>query len=196
MAKKITSKAEIDKYFRLISDFPVIHNTLKADFVLLMDSMVQHEADHKVASFYRSLLSSFYSMVEADLFYYNQFDPYTGYKDRHTFLPKFKQTFEQICKTWDKEKVLKEYYLADQEAIFDLKKVRNKLIHPEGLKDIALNNDEEIEKVLSCYNLYTVFISEIMQNFMFDIQGETVSATIELGKYLAQKLDESKIKGL
>lgn len=187
MGKKISSKAEIDKYFNLLRDFPIIHNSLKGDVVLLMNAMVTHEEDTKVDSFYRSILSAFFSMVEADLFYYNQFDPYDGYRDYEKFNKKFKKTFEQICSTWGKTNLLNEYYDNDNGTIFDLKIIRNGISHPKKVSDINSKNNDEIEKVLSCYLRYVEFISKLMKNFFLDVQGDSNTETSELFAYLQNK---------
>lgn len=152
----------------LIRNFPRIHNKLKADFQNLMEVTENHKSDTpEFKTLCRACLKNLFSLIEADIFYYNLFDKYKEYDDRHNFLDRFKKTFKQICKTWDREDLQKEYFDSKLSILKELKTIRDRLTHPKEIEDIWEPNDQDFFKVKTAFKDYDNLISTIMSNFFF-----------------------------
>jgi hypothetical protein len=150
----------------LIVTFPKVHNTIKADFKILLEITELSKDDTiKFQTLCRSCIKSLFSLIEADIYYYNLFDAYDGYNDKHGFFDRFKKTFKQICKTWNRHELQQEYFRTKLEDLKELKVIRDRLIHPKKFEDIVEPTPDLFEKVNVVFNDYDAFILEIMSNF-------------------------------
>jgi hypothetical protein len=150
----------------IFSKFPRLHNQLKDDFNTMLEIAETLKNDlGKFRAQCNACIKGFFSMIEADLFYYNLFDPYKGYDDRDPFFQKFKDTFKQICKTWDRENLQEEYFSRSLQLLKVLKEKRDKLNHPKDIIDIASTSIADLEKVKIVFAEYDTFFSNIMENF-------------------------------
>src|SRR6266478_3722233 len=108
-SKIFTDEKQFWELMPFISKFPPIHNKLSADFKLLIQITEEQINDTaKFQTLCRACLRNLFSIIEADIFYFNLFDKYDNYDDKHHFTDKFKKTFKQICKTWNREDLQKE----------------------------------------------------------------------------------------
>jgi hypothetical protein len=164
--KHISDVNEFWAYLPIIQKFPRIHNTLKADFQALLDLTDIHKDDEKkFVSLCRACVKGLFSLIEADIYYYNLFDKYDGYDDKHRFFEKFKKTFVQICRTWNREDLQKDYFSKSLEDLKELKNLRDKLAHPKELEDIIVPSANLLPQVQKAFLEYDTFIATIMSNF-------------------------------
>lgn len=115
----------------------------------------------------RTCIRNLFSLIEADIYYYNLFDSYPDYDDKHKFFDRFKKTFKQICKTWNREKLQEEYFQSKLSDLKEVKDLRDKLTHPKEIDHIINPTEEVFNKVKTVFNDYDNFISTIMSNFFF-----------------------------
>lgn len=151
-----------------ISKFPRLHNAIKADFKLLLEMTEHNKADKaKFEMLCRTCIKDLFALIEADIHYYNLFDKYPGYEDKHRFVDRFKNTFIQICGTWKKEQLQKEYFGTRLQDLLALKEIRDQLVHPKELAHIIQPNEKLFEMVKKVFTHYDAFITAIMNNFFF-----------------------------
>lgn len=167
-AKKIDYE-RLQTLMPIFSNFPRLHNRLKEDFNTLLDIAEGLKNDQSNFSAQcNACIKGFFSMIEADLFYYNLLDPYPDYKDRNSFFQKFKDTFKQICKTWDREDLQEEYFRNSLGLLKILKEKRDQLTHPKDVKDISETSYKDLEKLRTAFTEYNAFFSKIMENFFVE----------------------------
>ena len=105
-------------------------------------------------SLYRACLKSLFSIIEADIFGLNNLDKYNNYSDKDSFETKFKSTFKQVCKTWNKTELQKEYFDRKYGELKELKKKRDELIHPKKTEHFHEASEIEFEKLKKVFNDY------------------------------------------
>ena len=168
-AKILDSDEEMRLMKDRIPEFQIIHNTYMQDAFLIITHLDANLHDTpKMQSYYRSLVNIFLYVIEADIFYYNQFDKYPKYSDRHSFKEKIDGTFPQICKTWKREDLLNEYFKDNYDILIKLKDRRNNLAHPKQLGHLfkaTLEDDAELKTAIANYD---AFIRSLMANFFFE----------------------------
>lgn len=97
--KVIATEEEFLRLIPFVKTFPIIHNKLKDDFILLLKITEDHkDQTDKFYTLSRLCIKNLFALVEADIHYYNVFDMYEGYNDRDDFIKRFKETFKQISK--------------------------------------------------------------------------------------------------
>ena len=166
---KTVTNEELNRLLPLIRKFPVLHNKLKNDFVTLLNltEQLQENAD-TFKTLTRVCLLTLFTVIEADLFYYNLFDNYEGYKDSHPFGKKFNSTFDQICLTWNREDLKKEYFENNLAALNVLRDLRNKLTHPKEVEHFIEPTQTDFLNIKAAFTAYDTFFSSIMSNFFFE----------------------------
>lgn len=182
ISKHIEDNDEFLRLSQVISQFPRIHNKIKNDFVTLLETTELNKEDtDKFITLCRACIKGFFSLIEADIYYYNLFDSYEGYKDRQPFLERFKKTFKQICTTWKREELHSQYFDLNLNDIKSLKVMRDRLIHPKELIDIIDPTDKTFEFVKLSFKNYDEFVNSLMSNFFistklpFDITGRRLT---------------------
>jgi hypothetical protein len=183
--KVITDKEEFLSLIPLIKTFPVIHNKLKDDFQNLLDITMKY-SDNKFEfqTLGRLCIKNLFSMIEADLHYYNLFDKYNDYDDKDRFIEKFKKTFKQIAKTWEAETFQTEYFNTKLQKLKALKGLRNSLMHPKSLDDFINPTQNDVKEVEAAFKAYNIFISNIMTDFFFSYEGIDKQEVYEQVLYL------------
>jgi hypothetical protein len=168
-SKFISDEKEFFALIPIVKTFPLIHNKLKADFLSLLELTEIHRSETKYfQTLCRACIKNLFSVIGADIFYYNLFDKYEGYDDQHRFIDKFKMTFKQICKTWDREELQKEYFSTKLQSLKELRVLRNNLAHPKELKDVIDPTKEELAKIKKAFQEYDNFITTLMSNFFIE----------------------------
>ena len=105
-------------------------------------------------------------MIEADIYGLNQLDMYDGYNDKQDrFIEKFKETYKQICKTWNKQELQKQYFDTKLESIKELKVKRDNLVHPKQIDHIHKASEENFNKLKTVFQDYDKFINNLMNDF-------------------------------
>jgi hypothetical protein len=170
-SKVISDQKEFLSLLTLVKTFPKIHNSLKEDFHLLI-SITESRIDqsNEFHTLCRACIKNLFSIIEADIFYYNLFDKYAEYDDLDTFIDKFKKTFKQICKTWDREPLRKKYFDTQIHQLLELRGLRNRLLHPKEIIDLFDPAESDFIKVKDAFQAYDEFITSIMSNFFIEGQ--------------------------
>ena len=147
--------------------FQRIHNVIRPDFMLLLKITEQQKSNEKeFDALYRACLTRFFTLIEADIYGLNQLDMYGGYDDKKDrFIEKFKETYKQICKTWNKEEIQKKYFDSKLHGLVELKKKRDDLVHPKDLEHIHKASENDFQTLKSVFEGYDKFINDLMNDF-------------------------------
>lgn len=147
--------------------FHRIHNVIRPDFMLLLKIAEEQKSNEKeFDALYRACLTRFFTLIEADIYGLNQLDMYDGYDDKKDrFIEKFKETYKQICKTWNKEEIQKKYYDSKLQGLVELKKKRDELVHPKELEHIHKASEKDFQTLKSVFEDYDKFINDLMNDF-------------------------------
>lgn len=147
--------------------FQQIHNVIRPDFILLLKITEDQKSNEKeFDALYRACLTRFFTLIEADIYGLNQLDMYDGYDDKKDrFIEKFKETYKQICKTWNKEDLQKKYFDSKLQGLVDLKKKRDELVHPKKMEHIHKASEQDFQKLKSVFESYDKFINDLMNDF-------------------------------
>ncbi len=164
--KKHTDNSEFLKTRIAMSEFQKIHNIIRKDYIELINVTEKHKSIKKeFDSLYRACLKGLFSIIEADIFGLNNLDKYEGYSDKHSFEEKFKKTFKQVCKTWNKAELQKKYFDGKYRKMKELKQKRDELIHPKKIEHLHEANESEFEILKDVFNDYNLFINSLMDDF-------------------------------
>jgi len=147
--------------------FQRIHNVIRHDFMLLLKITEEKKLNEKeFDALYRACLTRFFTLIEADIYGLNQFDMYDGYDDKKDrFIEKFKETYKQICKTWNKEEIQKKYFDSKLQELVELKKKRDELVHPKELENIHKASERDFQTLKSTFEGYDKFVNDLMNDF-------------------------------
>lgn len=171
--KKYSNKTEFLKAGVAMGKYQKIHNVIRKDYMELLKLTEEHQSDKaEFDSLYRASLKSLFSIIEADIFGLNNLDEYEKYSDGDSFEKKFKNTFKQVCKTWNKSELQKEYFDRNYESLRELKKKRDELIHPKRIEHIHGASASEFEKLKKVFNDYDLFINSLMDDFFISVVWE------------------------
>ncbi len=164
-----SKKVPYEEFLNLVTlfdTFPPLHNSIANDFKTLLQITHEHKPDAlKFRALCRACIRGLFSLMEADIFYYNKFDKYTGYDDRSPFLQKFKKTFVQICATWERQELQKDYFATSLDLLISLKNLRDKLVHPKQIDDLNLPTEQTLNNVTQAFEEYDAFVKNLMTNF-------------------------------
>ena len=173
--KKYSDYNEFLKAGVLMGEFQKIHNIIRQDYMELLVITEQHKkVECEFNALYRACLKSLFSIIEADIFGFNNLDKYEKYSDKDTFENKFKKTFTQVCNTWNKPYIRKVYFDTKLESLKDLRKKRDELIHPKKIEHIHKANEIEFDNLKQVFKDYDNFINKIMDNFFIGVELKTL----------------------
>ncbi|WP_462266732.1 hypothetical protein [Mucilaginibacter sp.] len=149
-----------------MSKFKYIHNVLRKDYVTLLNlTEANMNSIESFNALYRASLRSFFSLLEADIFGLNSLDNYQGYNDKDKLIPKFKKTYKQIAKTWNKQTVQEQYFASKIQKLLDIKIKRDELVHPKEYNHLHEASTQAFEELKAVFRDYDNFINELMSNF-------------------------------
>ena len=152
-------------------EFQSIHNILRNDYIELLKITEENLAIRPVfQTLYRTSLRSLFSLIEADIFGLNQLDPYENYNENDRFPEKFKHTFKQIAKTWNKVEIQELYFNSKFEKLQDLRTKRNDLMHPKQIIHLHKASIKEFNIIKSVFEEYDAFMNDIMRNFFLSFK--------------------------
>jgi len=152
---------------QIMRNFQTIHNVIRQDYMELLRLTEEHQIT-KISfdALYRASLRSLFSLIEADIAGLNALDGYSGYDDRkHKLIPKFKKTYKQIAKTWNKENIQQKYFASKIESLIALKTKRDELVHPKAHEHIHAASDNDFKKLKKVFQDYDEFVNELMDDF-------------------------------
>ncbi len=150
-----------------MAKFQTIHNIIRPDFQLLLRITEEQKSNEKnFDALYRACLTRLFTLIEADIYGLNQLDMYADYDDKkEKFIEKFKETFKQICKTFNKEDLQKKYFDSKLHGLIELKKKRDELVHPKKTEHIHKASDHDFNVLKAVFEDYDKFINDLMNNF-------------------------------
>lgn len=181
--KTYLDKSEFGKAHHAFNDYQKRHNLIRNDYELLLKiTELKIENLEEFNTLYRASLKGILSLIESDIYGLNSLDKYENYSDKHSFEDKFKKTFKQICRTWEKEAILKEYLDTKYSQLKSLKIKRDKLIHPKKSSDIPNPNFEDFKKLKETFFDYTKMIHSLMDNFFISVEVQNVKEFFEIIK--------------
>src|SRR5665647_382461 len=158
-SKKYFDTSEFVKDFAAMVLFQKIHNIIRKDYMELLDLTERHKVNKtEFNALYRACLKSLFSLIEADIFGLNNLDKYQNYTDKDSFEIKFKNTFRQVCKTWNKNEIGEKYLDTKYCKLKELRKKRDELIHPKKVEHIHEANETEFDSLKLVFTDYDSFI--------------------------------------
>lgn len=169
-SKKFDNTDEFRKANHALTEYQKRHNLIRKDYELLLEITELHQNQQdKFDSLYRASLKGLLSLIESDIYGLNQIDQYNEYSDRHSFEDKFKKTFKQICRTWNKEEIIIKYLDNEYAKLKLLKQKRDKLIHPKETTDIVCASIDAFDELKNGFHAYTKMLHSIMDGFFISI---------------------------
>lgn len=182
-SKEFKDKEEFRKASLALTEYQRRHNIIQKDYELLLEITETFKNDNeKFNTQFRATLKGFFSLIESDIFGLNQIDSYDGYSDKHSFEDKFKKTFKQVCRTWNKEGIIQKYLDSKYKSLKNIKNKRDKLVHPKSIEDIIIATDEEFEELKSVFDDYVKMLHSIMNNFFISLHIKDFSEIKDLFK--------------
>jgi hypothetical protein len=169
-SKKYETYEALMKAVKALIKFQRIHKDIRDDYLELLQITENHKSIEKTFdALYRASLKSLFSLIEADIYGLNTLDPYEGYKDRHTFIFKFKETFKQIASTWNKQDIQVNYFESKLKGLIELKEMRDELIHPKDIGHIHKASEISFKRLKTVFNEYDSFINDLMNDFFLGV---------------------------
>jgi hypothetical protein len=99
---------------------------------------------------------------------------YAGYDDKKDrFIEKLKETYKQICKTWNKEELQKKYFDTKLQTLKELKSKRDDLVHPKELKHIHKASNNDFKKLKTAFEDYDKFINVLLNEFFISTKMDS-----------------------
>lgn len=147
---------------RKMADFQSVHNELSKDY-LLLESITSEQIQRGIApaQLIRSCIKELFSLIEADIYLMNVFEPYNDYQDRHDFFKKFKKTFRKHCDFHGTTIKFNNFLQREYSTLRVLKAKRDQITHPKG--KVSITVDADLFTVLVSFaREYSKFISSIM----------------------------------
>src|SRR5690349_16834024 len=100
--KEIDPK-DFEMTFQNMRIFQLVHNELRKDFEAIYELAKNKIDDIEVAKpLIRGCIKELFSLIEADIYLLNQFNPYLGYNEKDSFTKKFKKTYKHHGRTFNK----------------------------------------------------------------------------------------------
>ena len=173
--KKYTDYSEFLAAGVAMLKFQKIHNIIRDDYMELLNLTQKYNSDRtQFNSLYRACLKGFFSIIEADIFGFNNLDPYENYSDKDSFEIKFKKTLKQIGETWNKTHLQKKYLDEKYRELKKLKKKRDELIHPKKVEHLHEASDSEFELLKQVFKDYDLFMNSLMDDFFISVDVNTM----------------------
>jgi hypothetical protein len=170
-SKRFSSPEEFKRANNALTEYQRRHNLIRKDYELLLELTESHKnSQDKFDTLYRASIKGFLSLIESDIYGLNQIDSYKAYSDQDKFEQKFKKTFKQVCKTWNKESIIKEFLDREYVKIRTIKTKRDRLIHPKNKEDIISASTENFNELQIAFKSYTDMINSLMNGFFISIE--------------------------
>jgi hypothetical protein len=148
-------------------EFQFTHNSLVADIKVLHEALKLADAQQKPI-LTRALYKEFFSMIEADLYLINQFNPCDGYADKDPFNAKFKKTYRKHAADFKKADLHKKYQSAEFRHFLAVVDRRHHFTHPKGRPSLKVASDD-LSKLEQVFETYRLHINALMTGVGFEI---------------------------
>jgi hypothetical protein len=174
-SKKYANYSEFLQAGKAMGNYQKIHNIIREDYLELLNLTEKHKMEKtEFNTLYRACLKGLFSIIEADIFGLNNLDEYENYSDKDDFETKFKKTFKQICKTWNKTEIQKKYFDEKYSDLKKLKKKRDELIHPKKVEHLHESSETDFKEIKKVFNDYDSLINKLMDDFFISINMDTM----------------------
>ncbi|SIS46840.1 hypothetical protein SAMN05421766_10262 [Zobellia uliginosa] len=174
--KYYSSLKEFQEAELIFHNYQKTHNIIRNDYLNLIELTFESKNDQKAFNtLYRACLRELFSLIESDLFNLNRLDSYQNYSDRDKFMVKFKKTFKQIAKTWEKTDIQKEYFDSDLERLKTIKTERDRITHPKSPNDFKVTTIDDFNTFKRVFNEYDGFINKMMNGFFIGMKNYPIS---------------------
>lgn len=169
--KKFTNLTDFHQASKAMNQYQKIHNLIRLDYIELL-KLTENSKNNKIEfdALYRASLKSLFTIIEADIYGLNNIDPYNNYSDRHSFEYKFKETFKQVCNTWNKVEICQTFFNTKYKNLKELRKRRDELVHPKNVAHIHEASENEFIKLKKGFTDYDDFINQLMDNFFIGME--------------------------
>jgi hypothetical protein len=142
--------------------FQVVHNELRKDFLTVYHLALKSRNDSKVPNaLVRACVKELFTLIEADVYMYNQYNPYKGFDDKDPILTKFKKTFKHHGKEFNKYNNVLAFNSRHLKSLKEAKTIRDAITHPKGIESIQVSEDD-LTLVHEVYIAYTKFVNQLM----------------------------------
>jgi len=148
-----------------LAEFQLTHNELKNDVAYIFELADQRciTEPENCQSFIRVCYKEVFSLIEADIYLINQFNPFPEYRDSSDLETKIKKTFKHHALTFGKEDDNKAYSDSWYRLLFEHKKIRDEVTHPKGRESINIDANKLVV-IRKIFDDYHTFISTMMVN--------------------------------
>jgi hypothetical protein len=139
--------------------FQNVHNELRNDFSSIYAITVSstEPKQHLI----RSCIKELFTLIEADVYLYNQYNPYAGFDDSDAILDKFKKTFKHHGREFNKLDSVIAFNSKWFEHLKMVKLIRDRITHPKGKGSIQVSLDD-LSLTFKVYDAYANFVNDIM----------------------------------
>lgn len=142
--------------------FKNVHNELRKDFLVVYNLATDESNQSSTPKpLIRSCIKELFSLIEADIYLYNQYNPYRGFDDKDSILDKFKKTFKHHGKEFNKSELVAEFNSKQFESIRKVKVLRDAITHPKSKLSIQVTR-EDLALTFEVYNSYTDYVNMLM----------------------------------
>lgn len=158
------SLAEVMETFSKMREFQLTHNRLKKDVDQLYALANTEPIDSVIREvLLRASIKEFFSMVEADLYLINQFNPYDGFSPKATIVDKFKKTYRRHAQAFKKEALNSKYQSTSFRFFLMMLEKRHGFTHPMGRPSLRIN-EEGLKLYTTVYITYIEHVNALMRN--------------------------------
>lgn len=155
---------DFDSSLNNLRIFQLVHNELRKDFEMIYGLAKSKIEDVEIVKpLIRSCIKELFSLIEADIYLLNQFNPYLDYNDRDDFCKKFKKTFKHHAKTFNKQDTTLKFNSSHFKLLLIQKNKRDEVIHPKGRKSICVEKSN-LEDIYDLFIKYKLFVNESIAN--------------------------------
>jgi hypothetical protein len=161
--KEIEQK-DFESTFNNMRTFQLVHNELRKDFEMIYELAKNKIEDVEIVKpLIRGCIKELFSLMEADIYLLNQFNPYLDYNDRDDFCKKFKKTFKHHAKTFNKQDSILKFNSSHFKLLLIQKNKRDEIAHPKGRNSIRVEKNN-LEDIYDLFLKYNAFVNESMTN--------------------------------
>lgn len=155
---------DFESTFKNMLMFQRVHNELRKDFLMIFELAKNNIEDIQIAKpLIRACFKEMFSLIEADIYLLNQFNPYIGYDDWYPFTEKFKKTFRHHATTFNKQETRIKFNSHHFRFLLLQKQIRDSVTHPKGKASIDVQQID-LENIYKLYETYSLLVSESMTN--------------------------------
>jgi hypothetical protein len=156
--------------FRKMTEFQRTHNELKDDICKLYELVNANIANIEIVRpLIRSCYKELFSLIEADLYLINQFNPYDDYSDSDKLIGKFKKTYRHHSVTFKKQKLNKKYQSSSFKLFLQLKIKRDEFTHPKERNSLQIA-ENDLKSFYEAFNEYIDHINALMRDIGYSTQ--------------------------